>query len=443
MLRSLVVDFNSYFASVEQQLNPALRGRPVGVVPMIADSTCLIAASYECKRLGVKTLTRVRDAKKLIPDIVLVEARHKEYVEFHELAVKAVDRVLPVEKVMSIDEMACELPTRFRSPEAAQKKALEIKQAIYAAIGECMHTSIGIAPNIFLAKQASNMQKPNGLTVITLDDLPQKLYSMKLGDLTGIGHQMLKRLEGYNIITIEQLWKLNKDQMHTVWGGVGGDDFYARLRGEELANHTEGGKSISHSHVLPPEMRNLPDSYAVLDRLTQKAAMRLRKANQVTGSMVVVVKAAKHYRDSESKVRFEAGARFSETQDSKTLVQHLKALLEQISQQADQQKIANRERQQAAPYQVGVVFGELVSSSQQTLDLFAPTPAHTHENSAEVLKKAKTSRIRAKGQLNQAVDALNVKFGKRTLYFGGAHQARSHGGMAIAFNHIPDIETEA
>ncbi len=439
MLRHLVVDFNSYFASVEQQLNPALRGRPVGVVPMITDSTCLIAASYECKRLGVKTLTRVRDAKKLIPDIVLVEARHKEYIEFHELAVKAVDTVLPVEKVMSIDEMACELPTRFRSPEAAQQKALEIKQAIYKAIGECMHTSIGIAPNIFLAKQASNMQKPNGLTVITLADLPHKLYGMKLGDLTGIGHQMLKRLEGYNISTIEQLWKLNKDQMHTVWGGVGGDDFYARLRGEELASHTDGGKSISHSHVLPPDMRNLSDAYAVLDRLTQKAAMRLRKANQVTGSMVVVVKAAKHYRDSESRVRFEAGARFSETQDSKTLVQHLKALLAQISQQVK----SNHEHQKSVPYQVSVVFSELVSSSQQTLDLFAPTPAQAHENSAEVLKKAKTSRTRAKGQLNQAVDALNVKFGKQTLYFGGAHQARAHGGLAIAFNHIPDVETEA
>jgi DNA polymerase IV len=439
MLRSVVVDFNSYFASVEQQLRPELRGRPVGVVPMIADSTCLIAASYECKRLGVKTLTRVRDAKKLIPDIVLVEARHKEYVQFHELAVKAVDTILPVEKVMSIDEMACELPTRFRSPEVAQKKAWEIKQAIYKAIGECMHTSIGIAPNIFLAKQASNMQKPNGLTVVTLDDLPHKLYSMKLGDLTGIGHQMLKRMERYGITTIEQLWKLNKDQLHTIWGGVGGDDFYARLRGEELANHTDGGKSISHSHVLPPEMRNLPDSYAVLDRLTQKAAMRLRKANQVAGSMGVVVKAAKHYRDGESKVRYEAGARFTETQDSKTLVQHLKALLEQITQQAQ----ANKAHDHALPYQVAVVLGELMSSSQQTLDLFAPSPAQTAP-SAEETKKAKSSpRLRPKGQLNQAVDALNVRFGKQALYYGGAHQARSHGGLAIAFNHIPDVETEA
>jgi DNA polymerase IV len=166
--------------------------------------------------------------------------------------------------------------------------------------------------------------------------------------------------------------------------------------------------------------------------------MRLRKANQVTGSMYVVIKAAKHYRDRESRVNFEASARFTETQDSKTLVQHLKTLLEQITQQAK----GSSEYAGASPYQVAVVFGELISSSQQTLDLFAPTPAQTAPSAAET-KKAKTSRIRPKGQLNQAVDALNVRFGKQALYYGGAHQARSHGGLAIAFNHIPDVETEA
>lgn len=426
MLRSLVIDFNSYFASVEQQLRPELRGRPVGVVPMIADSTSLIAASYECKRLGVKTLTRVRDAKKLIPDIVLVVARHKEYVEFHEKAVAAVDTVLPVKKVMSIDEMACELPTRFREPELAKKKALEVKQAVYAAIGECMHTSIGIAPNVFLAKQASNMQKPNGLTVITLDDLPQKLNALKLGDLTGIGHQMLKRLNGYKIFTIEDLWKLKRDQMRTVWGGVGGEDFYDRLRGEDLDYHTEGGKSISQSHVLPPEFRNLPDSYAVLDRLTQKAAMRLRRGDQVASYMWICVKAAAHYRDQRTSERWEADARFADTQDTGAFVNHLKTLWKQVQAQA--------RGSEAAPYQVMMVFSGLMSAAQQTPDLFA---------AADAANKPKNKTPRPKDKLNKAVDAVNVRFGKQALYYGAAHKARKHGGLAIAFNHIPDVETEA
>ncbi|MEO8386731.1 MAG: DNA-directed DNA polymerase, partial [Betaproteobacteria bacterium] len=106
-LNSLLVDFNSYFASCEQQDRPELRGKPVGVVPMLADTTCLIAASYEAKAFGVKTLTNVGEAKKLIPHIELVVARHELYIGFHHKLVKAVDEIAPVRDVLSIDEMVC------------------------------------------------------------------------------------------------------------------------------------------------------------------------------------------------------------------------------------------------------------------------------------------------------------------------------------------------
>ena len=95
MLRSLFVDFNSYFASVEQQLDPALRGRPVGVVPVMADSSCCIAASYEAKAFGIKTGTRVSDAKRRCPDIVLILADHARYVQVHQQALAVVDRIVP------------------------------------------------------------------------------------------------------------------------------------------------------------------------------------------------------------------------------------------------------------------------------------------------------------------------------------------------------------
>src|SRR5438105_174470 len=104
-LNWLFVDLNSYFASVEQQDRVELRGRPVGVVPMLADTTCCIAASYEAKAHGVKTGTIVADAKHMCPNIVLVEARHEIYVEYHHRIVEAVETCLPVTAVMSIDEM--------------------------------------------------------------------------------------------------------------------------------------------------------------------------------------------------------------------------------------------------------------------------------------------------------------------------------------------------
>ena len=95
----LFVDLNSYFASVEQQDRPELRGKPVGVVPMMADTTCCIAASYEAKAFGVKTGTIVADARRMCPDIVLVEARHELYVDYHHRIVEAVESCLPVTAV--------------------------------------------------------------------------------------------------------------------------------------------------------------------------------------------------------------------------------------------------------------------------------------------------------------------------------------------------------
>src|ERR1039458_5522775 len=114
LLNWLFVDLNSYFASVEQQVRPELRGRPVGVVPMMADTTCCIAASYEAKTFGVRTGTIVADAKRMCPEIVLVEGRHEIYTEYHHRVVEAVESCVPVTAVCSIDEMACRLIGRER-----------------------------------------------------------------------------------------------------------------------------------------------------------------------------------------------------------------------------------------------------------------------------------------------------------------------------------------
>ena len=126
-LRALYVDFNSYFASVEQQLQPQLRGRPVGVLPVVAETTCCIAASYEAKAFGVRTGTRVADAKRLCPDIVLVLADHAKYVRVHQQAVAVVDRLAPVRQVMSIDEMECELTGRWRERDRSEEHTSELQ----------------------------------------------------------------------------------------------------------------------------------------------------------------------------------------------------------------------------------------------------------------------------------------------------------------------------
>ena len=124
----LHIDLNSFFASVEQQLHPEYRGKPVGVCGTMADTGALIAASYEAKALGVKTLTKVGEARRLIPDIILVHGSHTQYAEFSHNIAAAVERVCPVAHTPSIDEMVCELIGRERNPPAARQIALAIKQ---------------------------------------------------------------------------------------------------------------------------------------------------------------------------------------------------------------------------------------------------------------------------------------------------------------------------
>ena len=406
-LTSLLVDFNSYFASCEQQVRPELRGKPVGVVPMLADTTCLIAASYEAKAFGVKTLTNVGEARRIIPDIQLVVARHELYIEYHHKAVKAVDEIAPVRQVLSIDEMVCDLPAGYKTVERAIELSHAIKRNMAAKVGEYLKVSIGLAPNTFLAKLASNMLKPDGLVVLEEHDVPGKILHLPLRALNGIGENMEVRLNRQGIMNIADLYRQTPQQLRSVWGGVGGERFYAKLRGAEVHDFDHGMGSIGHSHVLAPELRNRDDAYAVLNRLTQKAAMRLRKVAHYTAHIAIKVKFL-------NGPTWEHATKFLETQDTLDLLHAL-----------DQLWAKYPRKKSLIPLQVGVVLGMLSPEAAQSARLFDDL-----EQTGD------------KKKLNATIDSLNTRFGKHAAYFGGAHRALDHGKLAIAFNHIPDIETE-
>jgi nucleotidyltransferase/DNA polymerase involved in DNA repair len=173
----LFLDLSAFFASCEQQENPALRGKPVIVVQTLTDSAVAIAASYAAKAFGIKTGTLMREARQLCPDVIPIQANHRLYTDYHDRILKAVDTCMPVEKVCSIDEMACKLMGTERQVPVARELALKIKRALRDQVGECLTCSIGIAPNVFLGKVGSDLQKPDGLTVITKDNLPEILLS--------------------------------------------------------------------------------------------------------------------------------------------------------------------------------------------------------------------------------------------------------------------------
>ena len=424
MLRSLFIDFNSYFASVEQQLDPALRGRPVGVVPVMANSSCCIAASIEAKVFGVKTGTRVSDAKRLCPGIALVLADHAKYVQVHQQAVAVVDRLAPVRQVVSIDEMECELTGRWRERERALQLARQVKTALLAELGECMRTSVGIAPNTLLAKLASDMHKPDGLTVIEQHEIPDRLLHLPVSSINGIGPRMERRLTACGITSMQQLYAAPRDVLVTAWGGVAGADMYDKLRGQWYGPRASTARSLGHSHVLPPDLRHPEGARQVLHRLTQKAAMRLRKQGFYATAMQVFVR-CDHRWQRES--RGERWAQVGETQDTGFLLHTL-----------DQLWFSGLHLLQR-PKAVGVQMGGLVPAAQHTPDLF-DVPAEAPASAAQTVQNPVVPRDRAR--LMAALDALNRRHGKNAVYFASAHHALDAAPMRIAFNRIPDLETE-
>ncbi len=410
-LNALYVDFNSYFASVEQQLRPELRGKPIGVLAVMAETTCCIAASYEAKAFGIKTGTGVRDARKLCKDIIFVEARPPLYVEYHHKLIEIVESCTHVEKVLSIDEMVCFLTGSQQIKENALKLAAKIKREINKQY-PFIRSSIGIAPNTFLAKTASNMQKPDGCVVIEDSDIPHKLFTLKLRALNGIGNQMQVRLERYGIDSIEKLYAANKQQLCAAWGSIEGERYYDKLRGIEPYYVKNTRSSLGYSHVMPPKQRNITGAKAVLHRLLQKAAMRMRSYDFLTSHISVKIKL--RHRKTNASARFYNESAITATDNSLKLTESLETLLQTFTNiDADFDPIA-----------VGINFAKLSNANEYVDDLFAKKPNATEK------------------KLNKALDILNLKYGKNTVYFAGAHSALASAPMRIAFNYVPDMTVE-
>ncbi len=424
-VRWLFLDLNSYFASVEQQLRPELRGRPIAVVPVVTDTTCCIAASYEAKAFGVRTGVQVGEAKRLCPGLVMVEARHEAYVDYHHRIIQAVERCVPVSAVLSIDEMACSLMGREQPLMAALDLARRVKASVREHAGETLRCSVGLAPNRYLSKIASDMEKPDGLVALTPDILHTALAGLTLRDLPGVGARMEKRLASAGIETMAQLLALDRERMHAVWGGMGGEKLWHWLRGEDFHDPAlEHQKSISQSHVLPPPLRTDEGAYAVLHKLLHKAAMRLRAARLWTNHVTVSVKyavpkaaAERRHNSGIPQSSWSQGSSVIECQDNQTLVETLKKLWARRPRDTEPSQ-----SQYDKPFYVGIWLGELVPDHLHTLSLFG-----------ELESEAKRTR------LSSTMDALNHKYGTDMVASASMLLARAAAPTRIAFTNIPDL----
>jgi len=408
----LFLDLNSFFASVEQQLRPELRDKPVAVVPVDTDATCAIAASHEAKKFGIKTGTNIGEARRLCPELITVRANHDQYVEFHHKVLDEIDRHFPVQSICSIDEMACKLDAPRRPLPAALDLAQRIKRGLRERVGERITCSIGLAPNRFLGKVASDMQKPDGLVILRADELPGRLLELELRDLLGIGRRMEPRLHACGIRTMKELWEADREVLHHAWGGVCGDRFWHALHGGATEDDQPPEKrTVGHSHVLAPELRTPPQAGIVARRLLLKAASRLRRMSYRATHLHLSVR-------TEEGARFESQTKFEPVCDSIVLARVLADLWQRVMRQSRWQRVKK----------VSVtLFGLEADAQPRQLELFSS------------LIDEETRERRE--QLSRILDKINQSRGRDSVVIGFTPDTvRTFSGTRIAFTRIPDRE---
>jgi DNA polymerase-4 len=342
------------------------------------------------------------------------------YVGYHNKIVEAVESCVPVSSVMSIDEMACSLLGREQPLVAALDLARRVKETIKRDVGSTLRCSVGLATNRYLAKIASDMEKPDGLVALTPDILKAALQNLVLRDLPGIGARMEKHLHARGIRTMEQLLELDRAALSDVWGGVGGEKLWYWLRGEDFNDRElEHQKSISHSHMLPPEFRTRDGAYAIAHKLLHKAAMRLRRDKLWATNITLAVKfavaktqAKKLHYSGIPQSGWSHGMTVIECQDNQTLVEALCKLWAELPTGELYQR----------PFYVGVWLGNLVPDHLHTLSLFSSLETESRRT-----------------RLSTTMDALNMKFGTDTLFPASMLLAKSAAPTRIAFTSIPDL----
>lgn len=363
MARCFFADMNSFFASVEQQECPPLRGKPVIVVPMVVETTCAIAASYEAKALGIKTGTGVKTARKACPEIAVVAARPDVYLQYHQGIVDVLNRHFVDVTPLSVDEMAARISRLHPTLEAEAALATRVKSEIRTQLGDWMRCSVGIAPNVFLSKVASDRQKPDGLTIYHSGNLPDALFDLDLLDLPGIANRMLVRLNAQGIRSVRDLWDCDIPRLRRAWGSIVGARWYWMLRGSQEADYgsnvTQPRKSLGHSHVLPPDFRHRTGAQQILLRLFSKALRRLREYRM--GASAVEIRVDYVHKNDFSTYSWRR--RSSKHIHANTEARWLKVLRPLLD-------LLPQTRFNYAPLRVSLTFSGLLAEKDQTLSLF-------------------------------------------------------------------------
>lgn len=408
------LDFDGFFASVEQQARPALRGRPVGVIPFPgADQRgILIACSREAKLAGVGNVMDVREAKTLCPDIVFVPQSPDLYRRAHNALVSEITAVVPLDAIKSIDEMTGTLAPEDRCDPLALARRIKVR--LREQIGPYITSSIGFAANRQLAKIACKASKRaypgaygNGALHWPPSAMPGPLLAIALADVPGIGSRMARRLDCAGIRDMASLLATQPKQMRALWRGVTGERLWYALHGYDVQTPPQSRGMFGHGRVLPPGHRAAKDAQDASRLLLVKAARRMRRESYNSGRVWLYL--------SLQGRGWQATTWMPAAHDDHAALSALERLWAH----------ARAEANLAVIYRVHVALLDLTRAAERQLDMIADDDED----------RQRWERVTV------AIDRLNRRYGRTIISIGPwTPPPGGFAGGKISYTRIPRIE---
>ena len=378
------IDLNSCFATIEQQANPHLRGKPIAVAAYATDGGCILAPSIEAKQFGVKTGMRVAEGKTRCPQLIVMTGDPPKYRDVHQKFKTIFESYSPSITPKSIDEAIIDfhpMVNTFTQPPIKQllNYAHQIKHRLRSEVGEWISCNIGIAPNRFLAKLAASLHKPDGLDCIDHTNLLDILQTVTLLDLTGINLRNQARLHRWGITTPLQFFYAPEPLLRRqVFGSVLGHYWHLRLHGYETDRIDFQRRTYGQSYALSHHTDDSKQLNRFFLKLTEKMGRRLRRAGHTARGIQV-------YLSHRNGTSWHKAQTFpSRMHTTRQLYQSLQIVLDQKPHRQLITKIA-------------VSCFHLQPYQDHQLPLFADLPETKWH------------------QLSQASDAINDKYGEFTL----------------------------
>lgn len=405
------IDLNSCFATIEQQANPHLRGKPIAIAAYATPSGCILAPSVEAKRYGIQTGTRVREGRQLCPNLIVLPPDPWKYRNVHLSLRRIMADYTSDFNPKSIDEFVLNLEghpclrgrmrQRPRYGGQVWEVGREIKMRIKKEVGEWLTVSVGIAPNRFLAKTAGSLHKPDGLDEISKDNFLKTYSQLELTDLCGIKVRNAARLNKMGIYSVLDFYNASITKLKAAFESIVGYYWYMRLHGYEVDDVEFARRSYGNSYTLPKPLVTCEELAPILSKLVTKMGSRLRRA----GYKVRGVHVAISYRDGSF---WHKGVTFSRIFfDSRD-----------IYRQA--YKIMCKAPHKKPARELAVSCFNLLKSTQTQLELF------------EDIKK--------KERLISAVDKVNERWGDYVITPARMLSAKQDMPDRIAFGGVKELE---